>query len=210
MIILHLGICEEQLLLWGEAPTEKIGTSKKLLPYATSFKQLVSTATDIGLRLQVNKSVRRHLWVPTQGDTPLPSSPMIADIPLDDSKPILTSWTVPTLPLSTENAIDLLGSCYGREILAPGILIGSDLQFLTNVLRFAGALTAQQQFLPSLSEEDKKFQAVWEPIIDGKDAEILSTLASAMPHACRAITRDSQIAPSEDPKETSKINIPIL
>ncbi len=199
MIILHLGVQEDRFLLWGEVPRGKISKSKKVLPYAAPSKQLITTTADIGLRLQATKALRHHLWLPTQGDIPLPSSPMIADVQPDDSKPILTPWPVPALPLSTENTIDLLASCYGQEILAPGILIGSDLQFFTNVLRFAGALTAQQQFLPNLSEESGKFQAVWEPVIVGEDTQVLSILSNAMPHACRAFTKDDKTAPDEDP-----------
>ena len=200
MIILHLGVWEDRFLLWGEVPKEKISKSKKVLPYAAPSKQLIHIAANIGLRLGVTKSVRYHLWLPTLGDIPLPSSPMIADVAPDDSStPILTSWPVPTLPLSTENTIDLLTSCYGREILAPGILIGSDLQFFTNVLRFAGALTAQQQFLPNLSEEEGKFQAVWEPVVVGEDTQVLSTLLNAMPHVCRALSKEDKVSPDENP-----------
>jgi hypothetical protein len=55
-------------------------------------------------------------------------------------------------------------------------------------MRFAGSLVARQQFLPDLEPVEDFYRARWRPVFAGADAARLSTLARAMPHACRALT----------------------
>ena len=121
------------------------------------------------------------------------------DISPDGTAPILTPWRIPAIALSDEDVIDFLATCFGKEMLAPGILTGTDIRFFTKVLRFVGALMAKEQFIPGLSERDGIFKAVWEPVIAGKDTEILSTLARIMPHACRALTENKKVRPNANP-----------
>jgi len=199
MIVLHLGACTEQLLLWGEVPNQLGKTPKSDLPYGANIKELVKAATFADLRLTENQSTHHHAWLPTQGKSPLPSSPLIADLPQDKSDIILRPWRTPTMPLSPEEALHFLSSSIGKEMLAPGVLIGSDIRFFTTVLRFCGALIAQEQFVPGLSENKGAFQSVWEPVISGKNREILSSLAKAMPSACRALSDKKDEVPDEAP-----------
>ena len=197
MILLHLGTSEKQLFLWGEAPLNGHDTSESYLPYAATAKKLVTAAEAADLYFQEEEATSLHVWLPTRDSTPLPSSPLVANIPPDENQPILSPWRIPAIPLSIEDTIHFLGTCYDDEMIAPGILTTPDIRFFVKLLRFSGALVALEQFIPSLSERDSVFQAVWEPVIAGKDEEKLATLASAMPHVCRALTRESTAVPKE-------------
>ena len=197
MILLHIGACEGTLLLWGEVPAEDRDIPEPDLPWAAPAKQLLSAAEVAGLRLQEKQDNPLHVWLPTRNGIPLPSSPMIADVPPDEAEPILKPWRIPAIPLPTEDAIHFLGTCSDREMIAPGILVTPDVHFMVKLLRFGGVVVAREQFIPGLSEQDGAYQAVWEPVITGSDAEILATLASAMPHVCRALTHDPEVEPGE-------------
>jgi len=56
----------------------------------------------------------------------------------------------------------LLGACVGKEMLAPGIIIGRDLAFWTIAIRLAGSLVAREGFLPGLQEIQGSYYAHWE------------------------------------------------
>lgn len=71
--------------------------------------------------------------------------------------------------------------------------------FWTKALRFAGALVAREQFLPGLAQRTEAVYARWEPVFLGDDAGRLAVLAGAMPHACRALTREADAAPEAAP-----------
>jgi SNF2 family DNA or RNA helicase len=126
------------------------------------------------------------IWLPTLDNKPLASSPLIAESPSASARSGLAAWSITVIPLRIVETMDLLCACVGRETLANGVIIGSDLAFWVTAMRFAGALVARQRFLPSLQLVDGAYHARWEPVISGDDAPRLPQLAQAMPHACRA------------------------
>jgi SNF2 family DNA or RNA helicase len=140
------------------------------------------------------------VWLPTKGDRPVPSSPLVAEAPDSGGSPALSPWTITILPLSSEDAIGLLCTSAGKQTLAPGVIVGRDLAFCARVMRFAAALVARQQYLPSLESRDGDCRAVWEPVITGEDWQRLTALASAMPPACRALSSEAEAgAPDSAP-----------
>ena len=140
-------------------------------------------------------------WMPTMDNQPVASSPLIAEPPKSRAKPILTPWTTTALPLSPEQAVELLCACVGKQTLAPGVVVGGDLAFWATAMRFAAALVARQQFLPGVTDDAGTYRARWGPVFAGPDADRLATLAKAMPHICRALTRES-ILPPETPSRS--------
>ncbi len=206
MIILHAGLCDDQLFLWGEIPPESDGSAEAQssaaevsLPYDAAAETLVEALAETGCRLDAERAEDRIIWLPTRNGTPLPSSPLIAEVPAKKTKPRLAAWHVTALPLSTEEAMDFLSACVAKDMLAPGVILSSDVVFFTKVLRFAGALVAREQFLPDLVEREGVFHARWTPVFIGDDAERLALLAGAMPHACRALTTTPDAPPDRAP-----------
>jgi len=97
--------------------------------------------------------------------------------------------------LSAPGEVELLCACVGKELLAPGVIIGKDLAFWAVAMRFAGSLTARQRFLPGLTDIGGTYYARWEPLLSGTDSGVAAGLAALMPRVCRALTPDTASPP---------------
>ncbi len=205
MLILHASLQQGQLLLWGEAPaaplpaqTKRKTKSAPPWPYDAGSARLLAALGEVfnELELEAADTLPQTIWLPALGQEALASSPLIAEPPADAAKAALTKWTVTALPLATIEAVELLCHCVGQTTLAPGVLIGNDLAYCASVLRFAGALAARQQIMPGVCLEDDEYRACWQPLLAGADAQRVTQLARALPHACRAMTADATQAPA--------------
>jgi SNF2 family DNA or RNA helicase len=139
------------------------------------------------------------VWLPTQGGRPLPSSPIIAPPPGAGGALALAPWGIGAFALSPEEAVPFLCLCMGRRTLAPGVMVGADLAYWAEALRYAGSLVARQQYLPGLSGDGTTYLAVWEPVWAGGDAAHLAALARRMPPVARALGPPGVSAPPETP-----------
>ncbi|WP_269849992.1 hypothetical protein [Methanosarcina horonobensis] len=138
MIILHAGRIGKQFFLWGESPAEietpvvRRGRKpknpiSKPYPYDSGVENL-SSALELLLGSAGRKEAEKiNVWIPTTGGNPVPSSPLVAEIPYSKAEPALAPWTIHAYPLEAEEAIVLLCACMGKRVLAPGIISGNDL-----------------------------------------------------------------------------------
>jgi SNF2 family DNA or RNA helicase len=211
MRILHAGFQEKHLLLWGEtAPSEaetktkpaRVSLKKSAKPakliYDLGDDGLLSALSELfsGIEIEKSEFEKVTVWLPTVDGQPLASNVLIAETPESKSPPTLAPWTVTALPMATVEAIELLSLCVDKAMLSPGVIVGWDLAFWATAMRFAGAMTARQQFLPSVVKEDGAYHARWLPVFVGPDAERLQKLARIMPHVCRAMSADSETPPT--------------
>src|SRR5262249_38715253 len=134
------------------------------------------------------------IWLPTAGERPLASSPLIAEPPEEAAEIALAPWAVTGLRLSPGEALDLLCASLDRETLAPGVVVGAPLRFWAAALRFGAALVAREQFLPGVETGDPS-RGRWQPALTGADGQRFNQLARAMPAACRAL------APADSPPQ---------
>jgi SNF2 family DNA or RNA helicase len=217
MIILHAAFLEGELFLWGEAPEEsetpavkktrnksKLQAGRadlKLLRYDAGVGKLSSVLQEIGFDFKVIKKFIQSMivWLPTLNDHPIPSSPLINDLPESVRKAALAPWKVTALRLPFEKAVEFLCRCIGKQILGPGVVIGKDLSFWTMALRFAAALVTKGQFLPDVSEIHGIYLAHWRPILSGFDNERLSKLVNSMPVVARVLSRRVASPPNISP-----------
>ena len=148
------------------------------------------------------KPLKAFICMPTAGNIPIASSPLIAEPPDVREKTGISPWIVTGLALNISESIEFLCHCAGKTILAPGAIVGDDLSFLTKAMHFAAALVARQQFLPGMEKAGKSYFARWEPIFSGPDADRFGRLARAMPSACRAISHKA-----DSPPEISSVTL---
>jgi len=214
MIILHTAY-DGQLVLWGETPVgESDPVNAPSLPDVAGVqsspfdpgKTVIRKATKLAvpaLKLFSRQAVQTNIWLPTVRKIPVPSSPLIgAETPRGRAKPRLAQWIVTGYPLTTAQTVELLCACADRRMLAPGVLVGPDLAWFAEALRFAGSLVARQQFLPGIHRHPEGHHtAEWEPVIAGDDALHLSGLAKRMPSSARCVSRQQADAPPETPAE---------
>jgi len=208
MIILHAGRVGKQFFLWGESPAEKEipaarhgrkpkNQAVKPYPYDSGSDNLSSILDLFPVGTERRETENINVWMPTIGGNPVPSSPLVAEIPTSKAELTLTPWTVHAYPLDAEEAMILLCACMGKRVLAPGIISGNDLIWWAEALKFAGSLVAGQKYLPGVRGEDGEYRALWEPVFAGEDAGELAKLAKQMPPAARALTPEVSARPPE-------------
>jgi superfamily II DNA or RNA helicase len=204
MLILHAGLYDRRLFLWGEAPPAspraRRGRKPKAAaaqlhpfdagakPLAAALKEALPSGPRPGPQAQPMTA-----WLPSVAGQPVTSSPLIAEP--HDGTAELAPWTVTALPLAPDQALDLLCAAAGRETLAPGVIVGPTLAFWTSALRLAAALVAREQFVPDVLQSEDGWHAVWRPVIAGADVGRSGQLARAMPPACRALSAGPDAAP---------------
>jgi SNF2 family DNA or RNA helicase len=218
MIILHAALNDRQFYLWGEtsdsattASTAAVSTARRntkskpsksknlsvlSLPFGADAQSITAALQQIGCEPGSGEVKTVQLWLPTVSDFPLASSPLIAAPPESNELAELAAWNCEALSVKFADVLHLLGCCTGRALLGPGVMAGADLQFWALAARFAGALVARQQFLPGVVNDGGQWRACWQAIYAGADAQRLNTLASSLPHACRALTLDSTAPPA--------------
>ena len=215
MIILHAGESNGALVLWGEAsrddgvrPTSRRrrrtkGPYASPHPFAASARDLSEALkkTALGPRPAAKRARRVTAWLPTKGDSPIPSSPLIAEPLGSRAKTKIAAWTVAAYRLPAEEAVELLCASMGSRTLAAGVIVGSDLAYWAEALRFAGSMVARQQFLPGLTTGSGARRATWDPIFMGTDAERMPALAGRMPAAARALSEPGAAAPERPSTE---------
>src|SRR5579871_2900766 len=206
MIVLHVGMLEQRLLLWGETPSAPSVSGKRgraarsavqPSPFnagaealVTALQQGVADLPD-GRKLKPADCRNAVIWLPTADGVPAASSPLIAPATENAREATLAPHEVTALPLTAEQAVALLTACVGRDTLAPGILLGSTLLYWTKALRYAGALLVRQQIVPDVAQIGTTYRGRWQPVFAGKESETLLKLAQAMPSACRAFGADA-------------------
>jgi len=210
MLILHASFNADRLYLWGErsldsewtnGPPSKRKTTSGRRPNRQPFDPgtafLSSGLSEMGLTqpTKTQKSGTLIVWLPTQDERPIPSSPLIAEIPEPSGRADLQPWATAVIPLEVNQWPVFLGQCAGREVLGPGLIPGKDLSFWVEALRYAGALVTRQNFLPSLTEENGRFSACWKPVLSGLDQERFNKLIKAMPASSRALTEEDSAPP---------------
>ena len=121
MITLHAGESNGALVLWGEASgddgvrstSRRRGTKAPYAspyPFAASADGLAGALEETWLGLKPVASPACHVtaWLPTRGDSPVPSSTLIAELPGSRAKARLAPWTVVAYRFSTAEAVELL------------------------------------------------------------------------------------------------------
>ncbi|NLG86709.1 MAG: DEAD/DEAH box helicase [Firmicutes bacterium] len=200
MIILHLGFFVGNCYLWGETPAEHFPKRRgrppkkpKLLPspFDVSGAKLKLALAAGGIEIEDKAETAMTAWLPSVADRPVGSSLLVAPPPSADQELTIRPWKVTALCLLPDDAISFLTACAGRRNLAPSVVIGADIAFWVQALRFVGSLAARGRFLPGVKQEKKGYVAVWEPVLSGNDMESLVALARSMPASCYCLTADN-------------------
>ncbi|MEI7634511.1 MAG: DEAD/DEAH box helicase [bacterium] len=184
----------------GRKTKEPAKAAPELFAYDAGSGCLSAALSEVaGIPLEQKRIVPMIAWLPTDDGQALASSPLIAGPPESVKEIALRPWSVSSAPLSIQETVQRLCACIGREMLAAGIHAGADLSFWAAALRFAGALVAGQQFLPSMVEEQGAHYARWKPVFAGPNAARLAELARLMPQACRALSASMDAPPAGTP-----------
>lgn len=205
MIVLHAGVVDNELHLWGERSDpgeQQVGQSARRsksvtkpngherFPYDAGTQALSAAMVDAGVASPPAKHQIKNVtaWLPTQAGRCIPSSPLVGDILTSGGKTQIAPWRVSAIRLTPRQSVEMLCACVGKQVLAPGVVVGNDLAFWAMAVRLAGATVTRQQFLPDIMEESGQYRACWKPVFAGRDAEAPNKLATAMPAVARALS----------------------
>ena len=194
MLILHAAPFADSLAIWGEAQPQGPKPEPPHHPYSATFEALaeaIGMATD-----HSNHGEHVAAWLPSRGNNPVPSSPMVDVKPALRGKPRIKPWLVSALRLDHTQAAMLLRRFHGRHVMKTGVVVGPSLAYWCHALQFAVSLTARQRFLPSLDQQGSITLARWTTVLVGDDGERLVNLAKLMPPAARALADDDSSPPS--------------
>ncbi|MDR1622047.1 MAG: DEAD/DEAH box helicase [Synergistaceae bacterium] len=130
--------------------------------------------------------------LPTLDELPLPSSPLIAEPPASKKTPHLKSWPVEGVTFTPRDAVLFLASSNLDalpQIWDKPLKFAPDLEFCLKLLRFAGAMAARQNFLPSVKTlPNGTAHALWRPVFAGLERDRCESLIRSVPGLCRAVT----------------------
>jgi SNF2 family DNA or RNA helicase len=155
------------------------------LPYDAGEPRLIDAIRTAPLSPLRRRGEAIVMWLPSTASVPVASSAVIADPPAD-RRTAVKPWSVTALPLPWPETVELLCACAGKRTLAPGVIIGEDLEYWAAAMRFAGGLVSRRHFLPDILERGGELYARWRPAPDYSDLQLLAQLAAAMPGVCRA------------------------
>ena len=203
MIIIHAAQMSGGLTLWGEdwdqaSPSDEVLEGRH--PRSANAKRLAE-AVGIAPGDCADTEAAATVWLPSRGKSPVPSEALAGPPPRSRAKPRIKPWRVPALRLSSGQTIELLQRCENGRVLTPGMVLSADVVYWRQVMLFAAALTARQQYLPSVIQRRGRTEAVWTPLYLGDDAHRLSELARVMPGSARAMTGASDDGPPTTPPQ---------
>jgi len=188
--VLH-GVFEAgRFLVWAETGAAPRLAGKRRapaapLPYDAGEPRLIDALRTAPLPPLRRRGETIVMWLPSTASVPVASSAVIADPPAD-MRVAVKPWSVTAVSLPWPETIELLCACAGKRTLAPGVIVGEDLEYWAAAMRLAGGLVSRRHFLPDIVERDGELYARWRPAPDYSDSQLLAQLAAAMPGVCRA------------------------
>ncbi|MCF0248260.1 MAG: hypothetical protein HUJ86_06615, partial [Synergistes sp.] len=218
MLILHTAFEEDYIYLWGECSfeeppqvSEKDG--RTFLPWGAGISELRSALKVCGVR-SGRKSTPEDAWIvslllPSRGGIPIPSSPMLGDIPESDEPAVLSPFFVESTILSFDEFSKLVRVIResGEKLPFPGIIFGSDLKFMCRAFEYAAVLVQRGNYIPDMAPRGDSFVSQWRPIILTKYHDEANTFAAAMPPVLCAFSAKK---PLEEPKTRRSCALSLL
>ncbi|MBM4463997.1 MAG: DEAD/DEAH box helicase [Chloroflexi bacterium] len=184
-----------RFLLWAETSQAKLRKPRGRPqvpphPFAAPPEAVQQAILRLGPLPDTPAMVRFNLFLPADGNLPLPSPRLVHDWDeLADATPTgLRRFKLEGLALDATDALRLLTALPAPEALPPHLACGDDLMFWSTVARFALELLAGQRYIPAIEQVDAQtFHARWRPVFDRpEDASRLAQLLRSMPPVARA------------------------
>jgi len=185
MIALHLSILSGRPFLWSEG--EQIG----------ALEELRVAVKAIGLKTRILKgNTDAHVtWLPSRGDVPLPSSPLVGPSPGKRRKNQLRAFPVLARPLQVEELIELTSISGVGNVPGSGVIFGNSVTWAGQLVKIALHLVAEEAFLPALVRRDNRWEARWIPVPNENTEQLLKGLIDGLPGICRCMNGSMERIP---------------
>ncbi len=187
MIALHVSVLDGTAMLWSE------GSSPG------NLIELRLALHGIGISFAFSKNTTEELvaWLPCRGQKPLPSSSLLGDEPDKRRKESLQPFIITALSLDINSLQELSYLADAGNIHESGVIFGTSIRWIRQVVNVALNLVAGHQFLPSVLLHHNVWEARWLPLPDTDGSRVLEKLAQNMPPVCRAISTTDTRPPEQ-------------
>jgi SNF2 family DNA or RNA helicase len=149
--------------------------------------------------------------LPTLEGRPLPSSPLVTEESIGKvgkRHPTLENWRLEGAAFTLRDAVLFLSSANSRSlprIEDKPLKFAPDLEFCFGLLRFAGAMAARQNFLPSVKTlPEGTACALWRPVFTGLERDRCESLIRSVPGLCRAVTDSAELTKNPEKYPSSR------
>lgn len=204
MIVLHAAFDDNVFYLWAEKSFE----TRALMPYATRARspekiyrlpwtagasQICDVLDSSGIFAAKTGNNEAMAWIkayialPVQGGMPLPSSPLLGELPPTEGEVGLEVFQIDAVPISYKTLVSLIRFLddNGERLSIPGVIFSEDLRYLCNAAKYASLLVMRGNFLPDIEETEDDFVSVWKPIYRGKYHDEVAGLVRSVPCSLR-------------------------
>ncbi|MBR4401686.1 MAG: DEAD/DEAH box helicase [Synergistes sp.] len=206
MLILHAVCGKEKLYLWGEHSFEEIppqsGEGMLPLPWGADRNELTSALKELGVRRPRRSddadAAGVKLILPCRCGMPLPSTPMLGELPASEGSFSQALFSADAVPLALREFLQLqrLAAESGERLPAPGILFSDDIRFICTAAEYAACLVRRGSFIPDVEKQERGFVPRWKPLISARDQEEFNSFVEALPAVLCAASADEPPVPA--------------
>ncbi len=203
MLVIHASYAENRFFLWGERSfdTEEILSFARpsagktwRLPWDAGTVAVCEALKLAGIR-HTKKGIAEsaaiaYIKLPVCGGIPIPSTPLLGDLPDVTGEPEIGTVQIETLPISHEELILIVQSLNeNRERLSvPGLLFGDDVKFIAKALEYAALMVLRGTYLPGMEKSEEGYSSAWKPLYLAKYQDEYSLYLHAVPPVLRGFS----------------------
>ena len=185
MRALQIGLLSGTFYLWCEG--KESGSANDLV------QALEAISTEIPIPMKALS--QKFIWLPSRGDQPIPSSPLLPGKADGRRKLKLQPHFTEFLPLNAEELMILAAGIKRGKIPGSEVIFGASLLWFSKMMELALKLSLEERFLPNLIFAKDHYEGRWTALFKDETEEKLAALSSAMPHSYRAISDSDVEAP---------------
>lgn len=208
MLIIHSFYSAGSFYIWGERsfnfenlPDAYSCIAKKpqLLPWCADTSTLNDALKKACVRARrktvAENSVRAFTMLPTKNGYPIPSSPLLGELPDDNSETVLLTYEISALQIMEEEicALSEIIKKSTEKLFIPGILFADDLKYIATASEYAAVMVTRGTFLPDMETCEDGFTSTWKPLHLAKYQDTHSLYISNIP----AVLRSFSLSPEE-------------
>ena len=209
MIALHLSFISGVPCLWVEqgAGGKKLPRKRSINPLHYPFDAGIPALRSAlalllpGISVTARNTDLCYAWLPSVGDLPVASSPILREIPDRAAKREIKPWLVTIRKLHEVETLQFIAAINEGAFHGSGILPGDSLYWCRDSFMPMIHMTASGSFLPGLRMTDTGAEARWMPAPDEEISQTCSALAASMPAVCRCVNESSQTPPTAPPTQ---------
>ena len=202
MLIIHASYFKNNFYLWGEVSfdTKKLHpanideTVPQPHPWSADENTLNEALKQAGIRRprrgSHEKTAAGYVSLPSRSGIPIPSSPLLGDLPDLDEKPSLGRYSVEAMSFSYDEltVISEILNNTEEKLSVPGLLFADDAKFLVKSLEYAAIMACRGTYYPYMEHIEGSYYSRWKPLHLMKYQDETSVYEKSLPNVMRTFS----------------------